>query len=434
MIRPWNLGYNRILRIKGDQHTYIDKHLHQLSLLTLNMATEIAEHIQVQTEAINKLVLEIQPQVEEAAKNAEPEKVMRALVSAFDNAQVTAHFSAEITNMANTVRDIRKGFEEVSRDLGDFDKHHYKKADGSPVGELRTTWEAYYEDYKTLLRDSQKDAMDLKLICDHYIEIVVPALKDKSVTAQELKGIAEEYKQKTIPHERTSDFYAKAFYKLSLNLTDFRHTIRNTLAEAKAGSLEAFKVQITNLEGQVQQLKELINKQREFITECVKKAQDAIGTKKGSVIGLGIAFLFPIVAPFALGAYVVGAYTEKKANEARAVKEQELKESEKKLGELETQIAGLKTQQQDFAELETRLNACDNKIESIATKVGAFGEFWKAVNLDAKLILKKLDSAMAANVTYGDYALRKELSDRGVASLYTALRDALVHYTFEANV
>ncbi|TFK63140.1 hypothetical protein BDN72DRAFT_337041 [Pluteus cervinus] len=433
MIRPRNLGYNRILRIKSDQHTYIDKGLYQLSLLTLNMATEIAEHIQVQTEAINKLALEIQPQVEEAAKNAEPEKVIRAIVSAFDNAHVSAHFSYEITNMTNTIRDIRKGFQDVSRNLHDFDNHHYKKKDGSPVGELRPIWEGYHKDYKTLLRDSRKDAMDLKLICDHYLEVVGPVLQDKDVSVEEVKVITEDYKLQTTPHERTSNFYAKAFDELSRNLNDFKQAIRNALAEAKEGSLEAFKVQITNPEGQVKQLKELINKQRDFMAECVKKAQDAIATEQKSVVGLGIALLFPIVAPFALGGYLVGAFTEKKANEARVVNEQDLKDSEKKLGELETQITDLKAQQA-FAELETSMNACDNKIDSIATKVGAFGEFWKAVNLDAHLIVDKLDRATAANTHYGRFALRKELSDRGVASLYTALRQALVHYTSEANV
>ncbi|TFK60504.1 hypothetical protein BDN72DRAFT_524722 [Pluteus cervinus] len=196
----------RMLRIKGasDRHTYIDQ-----SASTLDM---------------------------------EPQKVIRAVISAFHDGQITVD---EIKDMANTARDIRNRFRQVSVYLEAFDDGHYKREDGSPVGQLRPTWEGYYEEYKTLLRNSTSSAMDLKCICDDYLEIIVPAYKDKSIGSAEFKDIVEIYKAKTIAHERTSDFYAQAFEDLSRKLTNFKHLEKVLRAcddkiDTTAGALGAF--------------------------------------------------------------------------------------------------------------------------------------------------------------------------------------------------
>ncbi|TFK60505.1 hypothetical protein BDN72DRAFT_850480 [Pluteus cervinus] len=222
---------------------------------------------------------------------------LRAPISAFDDQEFAAHFYNEIKDMVKTTREIKRGFEQVSQDLKPFDDRRYK--DGS-VGLLRPIWDGYYEEYKTLLRTSKKDAVDLKLISDHYLEVVVPALPDKAVSAAEFQDIAKDFKEKTIAHERTSKYNADTFLALSRKLANFEHR--------------------------------------------------------------------------------------------------------------------------------------DDKIDTIAAKTGAFGEFWTGVDIDEGTIIKKLDCVLAAPTTHGTYALRTHLGEKGAASLYAALRQALLHYTAEANV
>ncbi|TFK69560.1 hypothetical protein BDN72DRAFT_897228 [Pluteus cervinus] len=266
----------------------------------------------------------------------EPEKVQRALISAFDNAQVTAHFNNEIADMAKTTHDIRKRFEDISRELRDFDNLHYRKQDGSRVDHLYPTWEGYYERYMTLLRDSQKDALDFKFICEDYLEMVIPALEDRGSHPEELKDIANDYKQRTMPHERTSKFYGEAFEALSHNLTQFKQAIQNALVDAEKG----IDTQISR--GIVQDLKALISKHRDVV------------------------HVTPVT-------------------------------------------------------------------DSIVATVNAFAYFWKAINSDTELMISKLDSAIAARTDCGTFLMRKGLSEKGVASLYTALQQAVLHYTFEPN-
>ncbi|TFK63402.1 hypothetical protein BDN72DRAFT_902431 [Pluteus cervinus] len=235
------------------------------------------------------------------------------------------------------------------------------------------------------------------------------------------KLLFQRFRTQRSSHERIFDFYAKAFVALSRKLTNFKTIIGDTLT----GEREGIDVQISSLEGQVQQIK------REFINDCVKNAQDASARRQTvTCIGFGIVCLLPIIAPFSLGAHFVSASDGSSTNDARNLKEKEVQENESKLVRLEIRIADLKAQQQDFPVLEKGLNACYHQIDHIALKVGAFGEFWTAVNVDAQFIIKKLEIVIAANITHGSL----ELGDRGVASLYTSLRQALSHYTFGANV
>ncbi|TFK63406.1 hypothetical protein BDN72DRAFT_322767 [Pluteus cervinus] len=260
--------------------------------------------------------------------------MQRALISTFDDAQVTDHFNNEITNMTKTIRDIRKGFEDISRELQGFDNLPFRRQDGSRVEHLRPTWERYYEAYMTLLRKSQKDALDLKFICEDYLEIFIPVLKDQGSGAEQLKNMADDYHQRTTPYETTSKFYGEAFEQLSHNLTQFKQTLQNALVDAE----KDIDTQISR--GIVQDLKALISKHRDVVR----------------------------VAPVT---------------------------------------------------------------DSIVTTINAFAYFWKAVNSETGVVIKKLDHAIAASTGHSIFILRKGLSERGVASLYTALQQALLHYTSE---
>ncbi|TFK63403.1 hypothetical protein BDN72DRAFT_847669 [Pluteus cervinus] len=354
---------------------------------------------------------------------------------------VALRSSEEITDIARTVRDIRNRFEQVSSDLKSFDDRHLKKAD-----DLRSTWDGYYEEYKTLLRDSHKDALNLKLICDEYLETLLPALEEDDIEAEELEGIATDYKQKTTPQEKTSHPYAKALDALSSNLTNFRTTIGSALAEAKAG----IDAQISSLEGQVEKLKEVIREQQDLVNAALKKVAEIEAARASLSSGIPkkssqskpkernlVSAILTKVTD--IGASVASAPppsadapTEAAAAAAAAAvvdAKGQLKDSEEKLASLESQIAGLKAEQQAFPELEKILEACDNKIGSISLKVGTFGDLWIAVNTDANHTTTKLQSG-----TDDKIALRRELKERDVTSLYTALQQALTHYAFEANV
>ncbi|TFK60509.1 hypothetical protein BDN72DRAFT_524845, partial [Pluteus cervinus] len=103
------------------------------------MATDIAQA------NITNLAPETHPKVDDVVGNAKHAEVVRALISAFDNKEVADHFSDEIKNMAKTTREIKRGFEQISQDLKPFDDRNFKKADGSPVGQLRPIWDGYYE-------------------------------------------------------------------------------------------------------------------------------------------------------------------------------------------------------------------------------------------------------------------------------------------------
>ncbi|TFK60176.1 hypothetical protein BDN72DRAFT_864571 [Pluteus cervinus] len=321
-------------------------------------------------------------------------KVVRALISAFDNGDVTAIFSDELRDMANTTRAIKKGFEQVSQDLKCFDDRDFKKADRSPVGGLRPTWDAYFEDYKIPLRNSKKDALDLKFICDSMAGLLSEIQVLPNQTLDYLESILPALRDKTIPHERTSHYYAQAFGDLSRKLANFKPTLRDALNGAKGG----IDAQLSSLDGSAQQLTESINKQRDVISATARPS------------GLLFLALQGGVAEFAIA-------------------KEQLKDSEEKLGLLDRERGDLKAQRRDVSELEKSLEACYDKIDSIALKVGAIGEFWMAVNVDAEMIIKKLNSVMAANSAYGTYALRKELGEKRVASLYMALQQPLLQYS-----
>ncbi|TFK63393.1 hypothetical protein BDN72DRAFT_847647 [Pluteus cervinus] len=389
------------------------------------MATDIAQA------NITNLAPETHPKVDDVAGNEKRDKVVRALISAFDNKEITAHFGDEIKNMAKTTREIKRGFEQVSQDLKPFDDRKFTKADGSPVAPLRLIWDGYYEEYKTLLRTSREDAMNLKLICDHYLELVVPALEEPTVSARELKDIAVDYKEQTIPHDRTSKFYTDIFGSLSRRMTNFQTIIKDALSGAKGG----ITADISKLEGQVQELRDEINRHRELISNLVKKAEEderaweERAREERHSFGYRITSLFQIVAPVTLKPHFNDAHSAE-----RNKREGAIQDKESVLAPLESQLVDLKRQQHDFPELERTLGACDGKIGSIALKVGAIGEFWNAVNMDAEMIIKKLNIVLASNSASGLFALRQELGERGVAAIYISLRDALTHYTFEATV
>ena len=100
--------------------------------------------IHAEAETLNKLSADVALQLRDVVKKTSAEEVIRAFTSSFDNPEIWAKFKDEITDMANTTRQIREKFQEVSDVLGEFDNHHYKKKDGSDIGALKPVWEGHH--------------------------------------------------------------------------------------------------------------------------------------------------------------------------------------------------------------------------------------------------------------------------------------------------
>ncbi|TFK63411.1 hypothetical protein BDN72DRAFT_322856 [Pluteus cervinus] len=373
-----------------------------------------------------KLADDILSEVRQAAKNTPPEKIAHAFSSCFDNADVKVQFEAEITDMANTTRQIKTAFEEVSRELKNFDVRHYKRKDGSEIGPLRPVWEGYYEKYKGILNKSMQEAVDLRLLCDRYLETVLPAIKDPSVPGDELKAIAKDFQDATAPHGVSADFYSEAFEELKRDLINFKGTIATAVHDAKDGLQD----QTAQLKQKINDLEKLVAQQESYISGCSTSATAGLGV---GFVGLGIALIFPVVAPFALGFAILGALTDLGASAAGILKTIEQEKSQEKLALLRKQLADIEKQKDELAYLESKLNECYGKIDFVAAKMGAFAAFWKAVALDAQLIHGKLNDTLAASTEFGTFKVRQTLGQTYTGDIYRALREALTHYAFEAN-
>ncbi|TFK71211.1 hypothetical protein BDN72DRAFT_837953 [Pluteus cervinus] len=200
--------------------------------------------------------------------------------------------------MAKTIHDLGERFKAVKNALAYLGMEPCNA--GLDVNSLSVDWGRYHQDYRDLLRTSSRYAGGLRVVCDQYINVLLPAIMDNDISLGDLKRMARRYLERTRPTRREGyEHYMAAFEALSQNLQTFKLRVMTTFGDSMKRTLND---QVLVLERQIAQMQDSISWQKLFVSNWMTLAA---GVAAGSVIGIGVALLLPVVAPASLGLALV---------------------------------------------------------------------------------------------------------------------------------
>ncbi|PIL30094.1 hypothetical protein GSI_07764 [Ganoderma sinense ZZ0214-1] len=160
-------------------------------------------------------------------------KVAEAVEEAVERTLSSPEFSAEVTadirNLAQTVKDIRQGFRAVADDLVAFDNDEYKDKDGE-VLRLRPQWLGYQATFDEILEKSHRNALAASSMIRQYTEAILTDVDTSEFedVREELRSFLKKLDEKAPTAQQTQG----DLEKLADDVRTFKTTIDETLWKA----------------------------------------------------------------------------------------------------------------------------------------------------------------------------------------------------------
>nr|VWO97724.1 C3H1-type domain-containing protein [Ganoderma boninense] len=308
--------------------------------------------------------------VEAAVAEAVEEAVERTLSSPEFAAEVTA----DIRNLGQTVKDIRKGFRAVADDLVAFDNDEYKDKNGE-VLQLRPQWLGYQATFDDILEKSHRNALAAASMIRQYTEAILTDVDPSEFedVQEELRGFLKKLDEKAPTAQETQG----DLEKLVDDVRSFKTTIDETLWKAGNKCVSDVDEAKTHLQD--------VEKKLESIND--DKKQLGILAVGGLLLGGACAIVAIFVLAPAAGKVVLDAV--KKIGPVGAVYcgiqgwllHRQGAECEIEMEECKVDIVNKKDRYRELRGHKAALTQTKEQITALAKKVDTISEIWRVCDM-----------------------------------------------------
>ncbi|KAI1789277.1 hypothetical protein LXA43DRAFT_589935 [Ganoderma leucocontextum] len=342
------------------------------------------------------------------------EAVERTLSSPEFSAQVTA----DIRNLAQTVKDIREGFRAVADDLVGFDNEEYKDKDGE-VLRLRPRWLGYQTTFDDILETSHRNALAASAMIRQYTEAILTDVDPSEFDdlREELQGFLRKLEEKAPTAQQTQG----DLQKLADDVRSFKAVIDETLWKAGDKCVS----DINEAKGHLKDL----DKKLESIN--VGKTNLGVLAVSGLLLGGACAIVAMFVLAPSAGKVVLDAVKEIGVVGAGYcgirgwLLHQQSTKCEIEMEECRIDIVHKRDRHRELLGHEAALTQTKGRITALAEKVDTITAIWRVLKCD----MQQLQEQLALVVDPDMHVTRRFLKKlRRPREVYNRLADLLELY------